>query len=440
MPVEFKLPDLGENVASADVISVLVNVGDTIKKEQPVIEAETEKAVMEIPSTVEGKVTELKVKKGDKVKPGQLILVVDAAGAAAAPAAKAAAPAAAKPAAAAPLRGASVAASSAPAPAASGVAGGAAAPVATASAAVPFTNSPTSGGDRLPVPAAPSVRQFAREIGVDIQQVPGTGPGGRISIDDVKAFARTRPAAPGSGAAGANGSAKPVEREPWSKIRKVTAAQMSKSWSQVVLVTEHAKADVTDLETLRQKFKEKAEKAGGKLTVTAMLVKTVASALKVFPKLNASIDTEKEETVLKKYYNIGVAVDTPRGLVVPVIKDADKKSMVQIAVELSQLSAKARDGKLVPDDMSGGTFSISNLGGLGIGHFTPIVNVPEVAILGVGLAENEPVWQKDKFVPRLRMPLSLSFDHRLIDGAEAARFLKWIIEAVEQPLLISLEG
>jgi pyruvate dehydrogenase E2 component (dihydrolipoamide acetyltransferase) len=416
--VEFKLPDLGENVASADVISVLVKVGDSVRKDQPVIEAETEKAVMEIPSTVEGKVTELKVKKGDKVKPGQVVMVVDGAAAApspaTAPASKPASASAASPPASAP----------APAPAVKPAAPYA--PPASASSPV----------DRvIPVPAAPSVRQFARDIGVDIAQVPGSGPGGRISIDDVKAHSRARPAG-GNGAA-ASGA---VTREPMSKVRKVTAAQMAKSWAQVVLVTEHAKADVTDLEALRQRYKKKAEEQGAKLTVTAMLIKVAAAALKVFPDFNASLDIDAQEIVRKKFYNIGVAVDTPRGLVVPVIRNADSKSILQIAKELTALSEKARAGKLVPDDMSGGTFTLSNLGGLGVGHFTPIVNVPEVAILGVGLAEHEPVWRDQAFVPRLRMPLSLSFDHRLIDGAEAARFLRWIIEAVEQPLLISLEG
>lgn len=418
MPVEFKLPDLGENVASADVISVMVKVGDVIKKEQPVIEAETEKAVMEIPSAVEGKITDLRIKKGDKIKPGQVIMVVEGA------AAKTPAPA--KPA-------AEIApAAAAPIPAA------AAAPPAAKIAAAYVPPAAASGGAerKIPVPAAPSVRQFAREIGVDISQVPGSGPGGRISVEDVKAYSRTRPAG-GNGSGAAAGG---VVREPMSKIRKVTAAQMAKSWSQVVLVTECAKADVTDLEALRQRYKKKAEEQGAKLTVTAMLIKVAAAALKVFPDFNASIDAEAQEIIHKKFYNIGVAVDTPRGLVVPVIRGVDAKSILQIAKELTQLSEKARAGKLLPDDMSGGTFTISNLGGLGVGHFTPIVNVPEVAILGVGLAEHEPVYKNSAFVPRLRMPLSLSFDHRLIDGAEAARFLGWIIEAVEQPLLISLEG
>ncbi|MBI1368632.1 MAG: biotin/lipoyl-binding protein [Planctomycetes bacterium] len=428
MAVEFKLPDLGENVKSADVVSLMVAVGDTIAKNQPVIEAETDKAVMEIPSSVAGKITAISVKKGDTVKVGQVVLTVDESAAAKPVDKKADRRKEDKKESPAPQPEAPVSSSreAAPAPA----------PAATPAPAQPAAPVPVSSAQG-PVAAAPSVRQFAREIGIDIHQVPGTGPGGRISVEDVKAYARTRAAAGGRAPA----SDKPrAERQAMTKIRKVTAAHMAKCWNTVPHVTIFDKADVTDLEAERQQFKKKAEQAGGKLTITPMFMKIAAAALKVFPNLNASIDTEKSEIELHHYCNLGVAVDTPRGLVVPVIRDVDKKNIIELALEIGNLSIKARDGKLLPDDMSGGTFTITNLGSIGTGFFTPIVNHPEVAILGMGRAVMEPVWDGKQFIPRLMAPLSLSFDHRLVDGADGARFLRWIVQAVENPLLISLEG
>ncbi|NUP99136.1 MAG: 2-oxo acid dehydrogenase subunit E2 [Armatimonadetes bacterium] len=232
----------------------------------------------------------------------------------------------------------------------------------------------------------------------------------------------------------------PVSRERINNIRRTTSQHMSLSWQTIPHVTVFDKADITELEELRQRFKGKAEAAGGKLTITAMMLKLVASALRAFPKLNASLDTQNNQVVTKHYYHVGVAADTDRGLVVPVVRDVDRKNMIQLAAELVSLARKARDGKLTPDEMQGGTFTITNLGGLGIGFFTPIVNFPQVAILGLGRAVMEPVWLEDEFQPRLMLPLSLSFDHRLVDGADGARFLRWIVDAIEQPLLIALEG
>jgi pyruvate dehydrogenase E2 component (dihydrolipoamide acetyltransferase) len=304
---------------------------------------------------------------------------------------------------------------------------------------------------RGPVPAAPHVRRLARELGVDIHSVPGKGPGGRISEDDVKAFAKALilTAASGAGATATHVKqpALPdfskwgkIERVSMRGVRRKTAEHMWEAWSSIPHVTQNDKADITELEQLRSRFGPKAEEAGGKLTVTAIALKVCASALKIFPQFNASIDMEKEEIVYKQFINIGVAVDTDRGLLVPVIRDVDKKNIVELAAELTQLSKKARDKKLAPADMEGGTFTITNLGGIGGTGFSPIVNYPEVAILGLSRSSMEPVWLNGKFEPRMVLPLSLSYDHRLIDGADAARFLRWIAEAFEQPFLLSVQG
>ena len=293
------------------------------------------------------------------------------------------------------------------------------------------------------------MRQLAREIGVNIAQVPGTGPGARISIEDVKKYAKqllmTRPAVTGS----APGVELPdfskwgsVTREPMSNVRRKTAERMTLAWTTIPHVTQFDWANITDLDERRKKLAPKVEKAGAKLTVTAILIKIVAASLKVFPKFNASLDLATNEIVLKKYYHIGVAVDTERGLLVPVIRDVDRKNIIQIAVELSQQAEKARSGKMALEDLQGGSFTVTNLGGIGGTHFTPIIHFPEVAILGVGRARLEPSFQgKDGCCqPRLMLPLSLSYDHRLIDGADGARFLRWMVEAIEEPLLIPLEG
>jgi pyruvate dehydrogenase E2 component (dihydrolipoamide acetyltransferase) len=302
----------------------------------------------------------------------------------------------------------------------------------------------------LPVaPAAPSVRRMARELGVDIGQVAGSGPSGRISVDDVKTHAKRMITEPRAG--GAPVAAEPlpdftrwgeVERQPMRAVRRKTAQTLTAAWTTVPHVTQHDVADITSLEELRKKYAKVVEAAGGNLTVTAIAVKVVAAALKAFPQFNSSIDLAAEEIIYKKYVNIGIAVDTDRGLLVPVIRNADTKNIAQLSVELSQLSEKARSRKISLDEMQGGCFSISNLGGIGGSFFTPIVNAPEVAILGISRARMEPVYNNDSaaFVPRLMLPLSLSYDHRVVDGADGVRFLRWVVEALEQPFLLALQG
>jgi pyruvate dehydrogenase E2 component (dihydrolipoamide acetyltransferase) len=297
------------------------------------------------------------------------------------------------------------------------------------------------------IPAAPTVRRFAREVGIDIATVPGTGSGGRISIDDVKAEANRRLSRSGGGGIAAPAVDLPdfsrwgtIRREPMSKVRSLTSEAMTRAWLTAPQVTNHELADITELEDLRRTYKQRVEAAGGKLSLTAILIKVVATALKRFPNLNASIDPAGGEIIFKEFIHIGVAVDTERGLLVPVIRDADRKNITEIAIELEDLAARARNRKLKPDEMQGGTFSISNLGGIGGTGFSPIVNWPEVAILGVSRNRIQPEWIDDDFEPRRMLPLSLSYDHRLIDGAEAARFLSWLTEALEQPLLLALEG
>jgi pyruvate dehydrogenase E2 component (dihydrolipoamide acetyltransferase) len=295
------------------------------------------------------------------------------------------------------------------------------------------------------VPAAPSVRRLSRELEVDIYQVEGSGPGGRITADDVRAYAdqetngkaekkAASPELPDFSQWGA------TEREKLSSIRRITAESMANAWQTVPHVTQFDQADITDLEKRQTDYEKQAEKAGGKLTVTATLLKVTAAALRAFPTFNASIDLENEEVILKHYYHIGVAVDTERGLLVPVIRDVDKKSVVDLSVELPEVAQKARDGKLSADEMQGGTFTVSNLGGIGGTNFTPIVYHPQVAILGVSRTQTQPIYRNDSFEPRAILPLSLSYDHRLIDGAEAARFLRWICRSLEDPMVALMEG
>jgi pyruvate dehydrogenase E2 component (dihydrolipoamide acetyltransferase) len=296
-----------------------------------------------------------------------------------------------------------------------------------------------------PAPAAPSVRRMARELGIDINDVPGTGSGGRISAEDVKTHVNRLVGAAAPGASGPE--ALPdfsrwgeIERLPMRGVRRKTAQHLTAAWTTIPHVTQHDLADVTSLEELRKRYAKQVEAAGGNLTVTAIAVKVVAAALKAFPQFNVSVDMAAEEIIQKKYVHIGVAVDTDRGLLVPVIRDADTKNIVQLAVELSQLSEKARNRKLSLEEMQGGSFSISNLGGIGGTAFTPIVNTPEVGVLGISRARTEAVYQGTQFVPRLMLPLSLSYDHRVVDGADGIRFLRWIVEALEQPFLLSLHG
>jgi pyruvate dehydrogenase E2 component (dihydrolipoamide acetyltransferase) len=440
---DFVIPELGENVAGGDVVRLLVKAGDALKKDQPVLELETDKATIEVPSNVGGVVKDVKVKTGDKVKVGQLVLTVDESATA-----SAAAPAPAAPAAPAPVAPAAPAAPAAPeapvAPAPSGskvvdISRGAAPRPAPAPAAPPASSAAAQ------VPAAPSTRRYARELGVDITDVDGSGPGGRVSMDDVKGHARSIITSGGGGRAASQplpdfSQWGEVDVQPMRNIRRITAERMASTWATVPHVTQCDKADITELEKLRHKYAKKVEAAGGKLTITAIALKVIAAALKTFPQFNSSIDVRNDAIVMKKYVHVGVAVDTDRGLLVPVIRDVDRKNIVQLSVELAEFAAKTKSGKLAPAEMQGGSFTISNLGGIGGTYFTPIINAPEVAILGMSRSVTEPVWTGESFEPRLMMPLSLSYDHRVIDGADAIRFLRWVCEAFEQPFLLSLEG
>ncbi len=442
---ELKLPELGENISGGTVVNILVKPGDSIEENQIIMELETDKAVIEVPSETTGVVKEVPVKDGDEVQVGQVILTVDA------QAASAKQPQTEEEKDATPTdeevnidKKATETEETPPAePETPEKQPDKEQPVKSIAADLPDS-------ERFIAPAAPSVRRFAREIGVDINQVNGSGPGGRISVEDVKAYAKMinqqKQAASGL-LKGVQDEPLPdfskwgtVERQSMNKIREKTAQHLSYAWATIPHVTQFDKADITDLEKLRKQFGGKAEQLGAKLTVTAILLKVVEKALKIFPAFNASIDMIKKEIIYKKYYNIGVAVDTEHGLLVPVIKNVDQKNILQLSQELTELSVKARDRKLSLDEMQGGNFSISNLGGIGGTGFTPVVNAPEVAILGVSRASYEPVYDGNAFVPRLMLPLSLSYDHRLIDGADAARFLRWVCQALEQPFLLSLEG
>jgi pyruvate dehydrogenase E2 component (dihydrolipoamide acetyltransferase) len=448
MPVEFKIPELGENVEKGDVVRVLVNVGDVVKVDQSVLELETDKATIEVPSSVAGKVAEIKVKNGDKVKVGQVVLVLDGASEAAEPKEAAAGKEAAAP------KETPAAARPAPAPAPVEAPKPAAKPAAVVditsgrpAAAPARADGPAAAASAVavelasPVPAAPSVRRYARELGVDIASVPGTGPGGRIGQDDVRDHVKATlsGALPSAGAVELPDFSKwgEVEVRPMSNIRRKTAEHLSIAW-RAPHVTQHDKADVTALDDFRKEYGGRVEKAGGKLTVTAILIKIVAAAIAKYPQFASSVDMARNQLVFKKYCHIGVAVDTPNGLLVPVIRDADRKTITQIASELNTLSQKARDKKLGLDEMTGSVMSITNLGGIGGTAFTPIINQPEVAILGVSRTAVEPVWRDSQFVPRHMLPLSLSYDHRAIDGADAARFLRFVAEGLEQPLTMSL--
>jgi pyruvate dehydrogenase E2 component (dihydrolipoamide acetyltransferase) len=448
---EFTLPELGENIEQGDLVRLMISAGAKVSEGQPVMELETDKAVVEVPSSVSGVVKEIKVKEGDKVRVGQVIFTLEG-GASAQPEKRASGPVE-------HVSGQQAARLAFHlAMKAEGKTEEQALPPDRPTTPLPAFSMPEQLGKvagtehREPVPAAPHVRRLARELGLDIYNVTGTGPGGRISEDDVKAFAKATlvAAVAAAQAPAAARMAEPklpdftkwgkVERVSMRGVRRKTAEHLREAWNTIPHVTQQDRADITELEHLRAKFAPRAEEAGGKMTVTAIALKVCASALKVFPQFNASIDMEQEEIVYKQYINIGVAVDTDRGLLVPVIRDVDKKNIVELAAELSQFSKKAREKKLAPTDMEGGTFTITNLGGIGGVAFTPIVNHPEVAILGLSRGRMEPEWINGKFEPRLILPLSLSYDHRLIDGADAARFLRWIAEAFEQPFLLSVQG
>ena len=448
---EFKLPELGENIDSGDLLRLMISPGARVSEGQPVMELETEKAVVEVPSTVSGVVREVKVKVGQKVKVGEVVFTLEGSAVAEAEPARRHEPVEHISGQQAARLGFHLAMR------AEGKTEEQALPPDQPQTATPTFSMPVQLGKvagtehRDPAPAAPHVRRLAREIGVDIHSVQGSGPGGRISEDDVKLCAKNSLMAAAAAAQTPRGSfAEPelpdfakwgkTERVSMRGVRRKTAEHLRQAWNTIPHVTQQDRADITELEQLRARFAPRAEEAGGKMTVTAIALKVCASALKVFPQFNASIDMGKEEIIYKQYISIGVAVDTDRGLLVPVIRDVDKKNIVELAAEMTQLSKKARDRKLTPEEMEGGTFTITNLGGIGGTGFSPIVNHPEVAILGLSRSRMEPEWVNDKFEPRLILPLSLSYDHRLIDGADAARFLRWIAEAFEQPFLLSVQG
>jgi pyruvate dehydrogenase E2 component (dihydrolipoamide acetyltransferase) len=439
--VEFKIPELGENITEATVTKVLVKPEDQISKDQPLVELETDKATVEVPSSVSGVVKEVRIKEGEKAKVGDVVFVI--AGAEEPELSETAIEAKAEP----PETEQVVEPEDVSAPEPKPRPRRAGLEEALAPVAEGYRKYRPESIIKV-APAAPSVRRFAREIGIDVNKVNGSGPRGRISIEDVKKFSRTRAKeAPTAGLPGLSVPPLPdfskwgqVERKPMSAIRQKTAENMITSWLSVARVTQYDKADITELEEHRKKFSNKVEGAGGKLTVTAVLLKVVASALKAFPQFNASLDVVKNEIIYKKYYHVGVAVDTDRGLLVPVIRDVDKKNILQISVALTESAEKARTKKLSLEEMQGGTFTITNLGGIGGTAFSPIVYFPQVAILGISRSSIEPVYVDGKFEPRLMLPLSLSYDHRLIDGADAARFLRWVAEALKDPFLIALEG
>jgi pyruvate dehydrogenase E2 component (dihydrolipoamide acetyltransferase) len=469
---EVRLPEISENVDTGDVIKVMVSVGDPIEVDQSVVELETEKAVFEVPSTAAGVVKEILVKAGDTIKVDQVIIKVDTDASAAAGASdsdtdedseedeedeaaaseeteedtrKKKAPAKGAPASEGSEEKKSPAKTepakkSAPEkpekrekPESKTPARGAStAPRPTASPARPAVER-RSGDDRRSAPASPTLRRLARELGVDIDHVTGSGPGGRILKDDLTSYARNvvsgaSATVPKNSATEVTENTKwgPVVREPMSKVRQVTARVMTEAWTTIPQVTQYDKVDITEMEEIRKQYSKRLEAQGHKLTMTAILLKVAASALKVFPQFNASIDMEKEEVLYKRHYHIGVAVDTDKGLLVPVVRAVDKKNISELSEELNSLAERARARKLTPEEMEGGTFTISNLG---------------VAILGVARARVEPVYaSSNEFEPRLMLPLCVTYDHRIIDGADGARFLRWMVQALEEPLLMALEG
>ena len=477
---EVTLPAISENVESGEVIAVLVSVGDVVEKDQPVVELETEKAAFEVPSPERGRITEINVKEGQIVKVGEVLVRLQTEGEAA-PGPRPQEKRPKEP----PVIAEAVEESAAPLPPQESEA-------AETQEQRPAGVEPEKPVSGVPVAAAPSVRQLARELGIDIAKVSGSGPGGRITAEDVKQCARgiisgvTVPARASGGAGTPNakdrvwepspaeGMARPlpdlsqwgeVERQAMSKTRRTISDTLSYGWSHIPHVTQYDRADITELESFRKAHAAEVEKAGGKLSVTSIAVKVVASALKVFPQFNASLDDQRDEIIYRKYCHIAVAVDTERGLLVPVIRDVDKKGILQVSVELAGLAARARDKQIMPDELMGGGFTVSNLGGLGGTNFSPIIYWPQVAILGVsrcvweavswrgcpglasrrhlaGAGANEVQGQDalatDGIQKRLILPLSLSYDHRVIDGADGVRFLHWIAQALEQPLLMML--
>lgn len=432
MKTEFKLPELGENIHSGTVGKILVSVGDYVKAGQNVIEIETDKAVAEIPCTTTGKVVEIKIREGATIKPGDVIMVID---------------------------------TEAPVSQADGKDRLSPSPPMGRKPDLPETKEPpntkvTPSANLKSAPivnttivrkASPSVRTLAREYGVNLEDIPCADPSGRITAHDVEVFVRERNNAIARSTPHESVSDKgtvPIEegiqlvdhdswgeivKESMNTVRSVGAERLSASWQNIPHVTHFDKADITTLEVFRKKHEAAAEATGVKLTVMAFVVKVVVEALQRYPRFNASVDMEKRELLLKKYYNIGIAVDAPHGLVVPVVRDADQKSILKISEDIALLAQKARNRKLALEELQGGTFTISNLGGIGGYGFTPIINAPEAAILGLSRSQQEAVYRNGQFEPRLMLPMSLSYDHRIIDGADAARFLRFVAEVLEEP-------
>ena len=420
--VEVKVPDIGD-FADIPVIEILVKVGDTIKKEDSLVSLESDKATMEVPASHSGVVKEIRVKMGDKVSMGSVVAIVEeattAATSPAASATKAEVPKAAPP-----------VAIPAPATVAS------TSPLVQAAAAPAAKAARGDGVVSAHVHASPSIRKLAREFGVDLGKVKGSGVKGRITEEDVKGFVKSELARPNSSAGGAFSMPQmpfvdftkfgEIETRALSRIKKLSGANLHRNWVSIPHVTQQDEADITEVEAFRVKTNEEIAKSGVKVTMLAFLIKAAVAALKKYPEFNASLEPGGENLILKKYFNIGFAADTPNGLVVPVIKNADRKSVIDIAKEMNELAAKAREGKLSPTEMQGGCFSISSLGGIGGTFFTPIINAPEVAILGVSRSAMKPVWNGTEFAPRLILPMSLSYDHRVVDGAAGARFSTYL--------------
>ncbi len=426
MAEEIRLPDLGEGINQGDVVRILVSEGDSIAVDQPVIELETDKALVEVPSSIAGTVASVNVRSGESISPGAVLITVSAAQAGDRREAaqeshatdKSVEPPPAEP----------------PAPRAEEDAG-------------PDEGKPVAAeNSRVTVPAAPSVRRFARELGVDLRQVPGSGAGGRITRDDVKGYVQSSL----NEAAQAGPVVAPdlpdftrwghVERQPLPGVRRTIAKNVGTAWAQVPHVTQFDRADVTDLEAFRQRHKAGIDARGGKLTPTSFVLKAVVNALKAFPQFNASLDLAADQLVLKHYYHVGVAVDTDRGLLVPVIRDVDRKDIFELAIQLDDLARRTREGRADLEELQGGTFTVTNLGSIGGTSFTPIVNFPEVAILGVGRSRQEPVVSNGRIEARLIMPICLSYDHRVVDGADGARFTRHLVESLENPERMLLGG
>jgi len=462
---EITIPEIGENVDSGDVVGVLVSEGDIIDADQGVIEVETEKAVVEIPSPAKGEIVEISVGVGDSVKVGQVIGKIDTesvkessdtyslkeTGQTEKPktdkkentediekdervvkgTVKSETPAAVEA-----TKNDEQEEEKKP----------------KKKETISESQKQPDRHESIPAPASPSVRRLARELGADIENINGSGPGGRITQEDVKEYVRStvkggKPQ-PKAAETVASSGQRPIpdfskwgeiETEPLSKVRRITAENVSYSWNVAPHVTQFDEADVTWFDEFRKKYSKEVEKAGGKLTLTAVIIKTIAAALKRYPKFNSTIDTDKGELIYKKYFNIGIAADTDRGLLVPVLRDADEKGVKQIAVEMTDLAERARNKRIDPDEMEGGTFTISNQGAIGGVQFTPIILWPQVAILGVSRSSIKPKYIDGDWKPRMILPLSLSYDHRVIDGAEAARFLKWVAEALEHPLVLDFD-